>query len=480
MANQLGQIQHIVQLMLENRSLDQMLGFLYADNGNVSPLGSPFEGLTGEETNPDDTGASIGVFRISPSRTHPYQMPGADPAEGFLNTNLQLFSTDTPAPGTTPANQGFVVSFKGAIAADRAKGYSDTMPDAAPGDIMGSYTPELLPILSGLAKGFAVCDVWHSSAPTQTIPNRGFAAAATSQGHLSNNVKAYSCPSIYGRLTAKGRDWAIFGYDAAPLTRTDFPDTRTARKKHFGLFPDFLKRAAAGTLPPYTFLEPSWSQTGNSQHPNYNVAAGEALIHDVYTALRNGPGWNSTLLLITYDEAGGCYDHVAPPSGAVPPGDGAVADFGFDFTRFGVRIPAVLISPLIAAGTVYRANGPIDHTSVLKTIHDRWGTAPLTARDAAAASLGDVLTLAQPRTDDPLQGVSPPVAAVSAGLGAQPSELELILAQRYAALPIKGPHGVYEEAVAPTLATSEEIKRFVNERAAAWDAQLERLRTEEA
>ncbi|MDB5482201.1 MAG: phosphoesterase family protein [Caulobacteraceae bacterium] len=477
MADQLGQIQHIVQLMLENRSLDQMLGFLYADNGNVSPQGSPFEGLTGKETNPDDQGRPIAVFRIPPTHTHRYQMPGADPAEGFLNTNFQLFSTNTPPPGAKPTNQGFVVSFKGAIASDRAKGYKDTSPDVTPADIMGSYTPELLPILSGLAKGFAVCDVWHASVPSQTIPNRAFAAAGTSQGHVSNSVKSFTCPSIYGRLSDKGVDWAIFGYTAAPLTRLDFLDTKSADKSHFGLFADFQKRAAAGTLPAYTFLEPSWSAAGNSQHPNYDVAAGEALIHDVYTALRNGPAWASTLLIITYDEAGGTYDHVPPPANATPPGDGTVGDMGFDFTRFGVRIPAVLVSPLIAAGTVYRAAGPIDHTSVLKTIQERWGTAPLTARDAAAASLGEVLTLAQPRTDDPLQGVAPPVAKVMAPTQTAPSEMELLHAERVAALPILNAHGVYEEAAPlPVLHTSAEVTQFINQRMAAWDAQLDRLK----
>src|SRR5579859_5759747 len=145
MANQLGQIQHIVQLMLENRSLDQLLGFLYADSGNVSPLGMPFEGLTGTETNPDDTGQPVAVFKIPSTRTHPYQMPGANPAEGFLNTNLQLFSTDTPPSGAIPTNQGFVTSFKGAIASDIARGYKDTSPDVKPADIMGCYTPDLLP-----------------------------------------------------------------------------------------------------------------------------------------------------------------------------------------------------------------------------------------------------------------------------------------------------------------------------------------------
>ncbi len=92
-----------------------------------------------------------------------------------------------------------------------------------------------------------------------------------------------------------------------------------AADSHFGLFTDFQAAAAAGTLPAYTFLEPSWDASGNSQHPNYNVALGEQFIHDVYYALRNGPAWNQTLLIITYDEHGGCYDHVPPPQGAVPP-----------------------------------------------------------------------------------------------------------------------------------------------------------------
>lgn len=124
---------------------------------------------------------------------------------------------------------------------------------------------------------------------------------------------------------------------------------------------------------------------------------------DVSTALRTGPDWNSTLLVITYDEHGGCYDHVPPPSGAVPPDD-AQGEFGFDFTRFGVRVPTVLVSPLIAAGTVYRATGdtPLDHTSLLKTIEQRWNLPPLSDRDKAAPGFGDVLTLDSPRTDNPL------------------------------------------------------------------------------
>ena len=212
MPNPLGKIKHIVQVMLENRSFDQMLGFLYADTDNVSPAGQAFDGLTGRESNPDDTGRQVTVHRIQASDPHPYFMPGADPGEGFLNTNYQLFATDDPAPGAVPGNDGFVVNFKSAIASDLAKGYQDSLPGTVESDIMGMYTPELLPVLCGLARGYAVCDRWFASVPTMTMPNRAFASAATSQGHLDDSVKTFTCPSIFGRLSDAGLDWAIYGY----------------------------------------------------------------------------------------------------------------------------------------------------------------------------------------------------------------------------------------------------------------------------
>jgi phospholipase C len=475
MANQLGKIDHIVQLMLENRSFDQMLGFLYSDSGNKSPSGHAFNGLTGNEWNPDDTGQQVKVYKIQATDPHPYLMPGADPGEGFENTNYQLFSTDDPAPGAIADNKGFVINFKAAIASDLAKHYKDTLPGTEASQIMGMYTPDLLPILSGLAKGFAVCDAWFASAPTMTMPNRAFSAAATSQGHLDDHTKTYTCPSIFGRLSDKNVDWAIYGYNREPLTRHDFPDTTNAPESHFGHFRDFQNRAAAGTLPSYSFLEPSWDASGNSQHPNYDVSKGEQLIHDVYYAVRDGKAWASTLLIITYDEHGGNYDHVAPPTDATPPGDGTIGENNFDFTRFGVRVPAVLISPLIASGTVYRGTGRIDHTSVLKTIHECFGTVPLTARDKAAASLGDVLTLTNPRTDDPLKGVTPPVATSAHPNSSTPSKIDKIQAAKVAALPIRNEHGHYEES-SPALTSSAEISNFIRDRTAAWKEHVRRQR----
>ncbi|MGA8428694.1 MAG: alkaline phosphatase family protein [Candidatus Sulfotelmatobacter sp.] len=477
MANQLSSVKHIVQLMLENRSFDQMLGFLYESTGNKSPTNQPYEGLTGNESNLDDTGRAIQVYKIDNTAPHPYLMPGADPGEGFYNTNYQLFSTDDPVQGAIPANSGFVINFKAAIASDQAKKYKDTLPGTDPSEIMGMYSPEMLPVMSALARGFAVCDEWFASVPTMTLPNRAFASAATSQGHLQDNVKTFTCPSVFGSLSKNNVDWAIYGYNRDPMTRLDFPDTQDADESHFGHFRDFQTRAAAGTLPAYSFLEPSWGSNGNSQHPNYDVSLGEKLIHDTYYAVRNGKSWNDTLLLITYDEHGGNYDHVAPPWGATPPGDGTVGEYNFDFTRFGIRIPALLISPRIAAGTVFRAKrGTIDHTSVLKTIELLWNIDPLTGRDKAAPDLGDVLTLAKPRTDDPLQGIQIPVSNIVYPNQSQPSHIDLIHAAKVADLPLRNEQGSYDKHVPPDLSSSAALTDYIQARTAAWTAHLQRLR----
>jgi phospholipase C len=434
--NGLASVNSVVVLMLENRSFDHMLGYLYP--GNVTPSGQPFDGLTGTESNPGSTGQPVTVFGIEPTAPNAYYMPGADPGEGYMATNDQLYgSIDAPASGLAAPCQGFVKDFAYTL------GWQSKEPASWPivtgtveGDIMGCFTPAALPVLSALATGYAVCDQWFASVPTETLPNRAFTCAATSQGHMDDKTHTFTSPTIFGLLDAAGLGWSVYGYDEEPLTKDTFTQISSAAASHFGQFTDFQAAAAAGTLPPYVFLEPSWSSTGNSQHPNYDVALGEQLIHDVYEALRAGPGWPGTLLVITYDEHGGCFDHVPPPWGAVPP-DSTVADnasgppFGFD--RFGVRVPAVLVSPLIAPGTVYRVPGggtPLDHTSILKTVEQRWNLPTLTARDAAAPAFGDVLTLATPRTDDVLAGITIPVASGPAPAAAgTASHLESIHAE---------------------------------------------------
>jgi phospholipase C len=488
MPNQLGQIDHIVHLMLENRSFDQMLGFLYTNAKNKSLAGQDYDGLTGSESNLDSSKNEVPVFRIMPNHVSPYLMPGCDPREGFLATNLQLFEIDTPAPGAKPTNGGFVTSFENAIAYDQTHGRPESIPGVKPSDIMGMYDPSVLPVMSALAMGFAVCDAWFSSVPTETYPNRAFALTGTSMGHLKDDFKFLHTPSIFGRMSDAGLDWSAFGYNSEPFVRTDYPDTKAADLSHFGHFADFQAKAKAGTLPPYSFLEPAWGNTGNSHHPVTDVSLGEKLIYDVYQTVRTGAKWAKTLLIITYDEHGGCYDHVPPPSGATPPDAfrGDVDHLDFDFTRYGVRIPALLISPLIEKGTVFRAtNGVIDHTSVLKTLQQRWPKiAPLTKRDAAAPGLGDVLTLAAARLDDPLntddpdpkKRITPPSSGgVVAPNAALPSKLQKGQASKVAALPVRNEQGTYDHEQ-PQLATAADVSNYIRDRTAAWEMNTVRRR----
>jgi phospholipase C len=162
--------------------------------------------------------------------------------------------------------------------------------------------------------------------------------------------------------------------------------------------------------------------------------------------------------------------------GAVPPDD-SVGEWGFDFTRFGVRIPALLVSPRIAAGTVFRAKrGTMDHTSLLKTLGLRWNLDPLTARDKAAPDLGDALTLSSPRTDDPLQGVQVPVPNVAHPNSSQPSVIEKIHAAKVSQLPLRNDQGSYDQHTPPDLSSGAAIRDYIQMRTAAWKEHLQRLR----
>jgi phospholipase C len=338
-------------------------------------------------------------------------------------------------------------------------------------DIMGMYTPNQLPVLSGLAKGYAVCDFWFGSAPTETLPNRAFALMATSQGHLDDTVKVYTAQSIFNLMDANHCTWAVYGYDQLPLTQQLVADITKAPAAHFGKFQDFKSAVQTGALANFVFLEPSWESQGNSQHPNYDVAAGEALIHQVYTTLFGSSVWNQTLLIITYDEHGGCFDHVAPPSNATPP-DNLAGQYGFQFTRFGPRVPTVLVSPWIEAGTVYRvtqsgsaAPTPFDHTSVLKTVEKRFGLPPLTKRDAAAPDVGGVLTLTTPRSDNPLAGVSAPVNGNPNQIDDHVTHLQQAHAQCLSEIPNRSERkGIEHHDGYPTFKTGTEAAHFIRTR----------------
>jgi phospholipase C len=463
----LKNINHIVVVMMENRSFDHMLGFLYQASKNVSPLGQPFEGLTGKETNADATGKTVQVFPIQPTDPHPYQRPGANPGEGYLNTNSQLFSKpQAPSPITPASNNGFVTNFAYTLSWESQQDPGNVVPGTQPSAIMGVYTPQTLPILSKLATGYAVCDHWYASAPTETFPNRAFVAMATSQGFVQDKSRnIYTAPSIFTALAKKSATWSVYGYDAPPLTRGSVADITHAPETQFGEFADFQAAAKNGKLANYVFVEPQWGSSGNSQHPNYDVSKGEQFLHDVYYSLIGTPVWKQTLLVITYDEHGGCYDHVAPPETAVPP-DNSAGELNFDFKRFGLRVPTLLISPLIQAGTVFRTNSstPFDHTSILATVEARFGVASLTKRDAAAPNVGAVLTLQKARTDDPLAGVKVPVNKTALVATSDPDKFQSALAESAGDLPIDDPTGNGHHHVAPSIKTGDDAVAYARQR----------------
>ena len=480
-----SKFEHVVHLMLENRSFDHMLGYL-------KPAGPDFIGLLGLLKAPSNKAKIDGeevtwpAFQISaPTTDELYHWPGVDPGEGYVHYDTQIFGKDHLA-GSPPDASGYLADFAEVVAADKARkpprGRSYTLPE----NIMGGYLPAALPVLSALANGFAVCDEWYCSAPAHTWPNRAFAAAATSQGEVDNIVQ-------YGWMTARTifnamtddmgkKSWAIYYDGSHSHTRSNFAALHEKKfKDNFQPLGTFENLAKTGKLPCYSFIEPDFSRTGNSQHPDHDVAKGEQLIYDVYCALYNGPAWNKTLLIVTYDEHGGLYDHHAPKGKATPPGDGKNIAHDFDFTRFGPRVPAVLVSPWIPPATVFRAptdktkQKTIDHTSVIRTLYDRFDDNPkphyLTPRVADAPSLIGVLTLPAPRTDNPLNGVTPPASSPPPpGVDLTvPSALDMIEARMIAQLPILRPDGTVETAAPVLPTTSDALNAFMVDRLAAHE-----------
>ncbi|HTC20414.1 MAG TPA: alkaline phosphatase family protein, partial [bacterium] len=319
---------------------------------------------------------------------------------------------------------------------------------------------------------YAVCDHWYSSAPTETLPNRAFALMATSQGFLDDANKVYTAKSIFTLLADNNLTWAVYGYTSPPLTRNSVADITKSSDSNFGVFKDFQAAVSSGNLANFVFLEPSWDAQGNSQHPVGSLAAGDAFIQQVYQTLYGSKVWEDTLLIITYDEHGGNYDHVPPPTTAVAP-DNSNGEFGFNFQRFGVRVPAVLVSPYIEAGTVYRvtqgiggAPTPFDHTSVLKTVEKRFGLPPLTMRDAAAPDLGGVLTLSSARTDDPLAKVKAQAGPAKSPIPDHPTHLQQVQAHYLSRLPIAGHTlGVeHHENTTPKFKSGSEADAYIKKR----------------
>ena len=389
-----------------------MLGWLYADGApqpNQFLPGTnraPFQGLNPALWNPSNesyfNGAPPDKVQIA-SSAPTMTTPDVDPEEQYQYVSEQIYGTEQPNEHPAFPMMGFLVN------------YQKKVPVAESVQMMQPFSVAQLPVLSGLAKAYAVSDAWFCSVPSQTWANRSFVHAGTSNGNVDNgllpNPFDWNVFTIFNVLSDIGDTWNVYAASkiTPSLTRTMFPKLWPPEfDQHFKSFEDFQGDCKVGSLPAYSFIEPSFLDKPNDQHPPHDLAAGEQFLLSIWEAVSQSPAWNETLLIITYDEHGGTYDHVLPPWGATCPDHNSnPGREGFTFNRFGVRVPMVVVSPWIREGTVFRTDTdlPYDHTSILATLRD-WLKIPAdkmlpSKRIPNAPTLSQLLTLPSARTDLP-------------------------------------------------------------------------------
>ena len=420
-------IKHVFVLMLENRSFDHMLGFS-GITGTDAATGQPttIDGLKGTESNSFEG-------RTSTVETGATDVMAKGPGHNFLDVLEQLCGPGAvyPSGGPYPPvdNSGFVSNYVKHADANSA------------GDVMKCFSPSQLPVLNVLAREFVVCDHWFSSMPGPTGPNRMFAHAATcgvfDDGPSNAEIFGTFLPgggfkfrggNIFDQLEKAGVKYRIYANDS-------FPDVA----EHDGIswlfdgreFEDFAKDLRKSSFDAgYVFIEPSYDaldhyEDGNSQHPSGSVAAGERFIKATYEAIRNSPVWEKSLLIITWDEHGGFYDHVIPPS--APGTEERGRDHGFTFEQLGPRVPAIVVSPLIPRNLI--EHRPFDHTAIPATLRRVFNLPALGERDGLSGGVDQLAGLVA-RTDAPLTlpGVTPAGVAALA-----PTPLSAKIAPRHPA-----------------------------------------------
>lgn len=379
-------IEHVVVLMLENQSFDRMVGLIPGVDGvDVANLRS----------NPNSaTGATIKQNSSFQARMD------FDPPHDYDDVIAQIQGTGVPC-------SGFVDAF--------IKNHSTGNPN----EIMAFYDSGTLPALENLAQQFVICNRWFSSVPGPTWPNRFFVNSGTSLGHIDMpslvhfdpGIHFYDQPTVFERLSEAGKSWRIYFEDFSQTTLMLRQALYAANYSYMLSFEEDCKDAA--NFPQYTFLEPKFFWPGqNDQHPTSDIRRGDALVARIYNALRqNDELWNSTLFIVLYDEHGGFYDHVDPREAAykakaVPP-DAHVTPENFAFDLFGLRVPALLISPWLDPAIL---NGIYDHTSLLKYLTAKWGLGALGNRTPVANNFADELVWrATARTDTPATITTVPV-----------------------------------------------------------------------
>jgi phospholipase C len=418
-------VEHVFVLALENRSFDHMLGFS-GITGTDAETGQPaaIAGLSGKESN------TYNGLTFTVRQPADWIMP-IDPGHEFTDVLVQL------------CGPGAVYPPHGAYPAVNATGYADSYAKSGgatnPGEIMKCFGPGQLPVLTALATEFALCDGWRASMPGPTWPNRFFMMAASSGGldHSPSVLQIaewmtvdgfdFEHGTLFGALSRAGKTWRIYHGDQGPLAGR-FPIAAALS----GICPwdphpysKFASDVAAAGYPAqFTLIEPNYGDVasdtyrgGQSQHPLDDVRSGEQLIKSTYEALRNSPLWDTSLLIVTWDEHGGFYDHaLAVPGGAPPPGDqtvtpGDVNKFGFNFGQYGVRVPAVIVSPHIPRNLIDHRT--YDHASIPATVERIFGLPALTNRDARVRDVTSLLTLPEPRPVPEQLPEPPPAPAVA-------------------------------------------------------------------
>ena len=379
---------------MSSRSFDHMLGGLKFAYPRIN-------GLNGSESNPDTNG---NLVKVQPNAQFQGQLT-PDPGHSYPDVDFQIFGGAPPEPQRVANMQGFVKDY-----------FSQTKDVNRSHNIMYYFTPDKLPVLTTLAAQFAVFNGWFSSIPGPIICNRAFAHYGTSFGHVGRDIFYVPDPgilSIYERMIQAGHTAKIYYYDEQSSTM----EVVSLLKKNpeiFGRYNQFISDCDSGALPEYSFVEPCYNiHTGvdgglilaSDQHPDHDVREGERFIANTYNAIRTNPAlWQSTALLIVYDQHGGIYDHVVPPActpdGYTAPASATGTGTPFSFDRLGVRVPAVLVSPWIPRGTIVPgiedpANARIfEHASIPATVTNFFlkGDAKRTVREEQASSFLDLLS----------------------------------------------------------------------------------------
>jgi phospholipase C len=439
---------HVVLVLFENRSFDNLLGRLYAP-GEVPS----FEGVLDRDlSNPippwAEHGSERGVVHYEVATG--MDAPNPDPGEEYQHTNVQLFNVldeanrfkdamdmvapfNAPPEGRAPTMDGFVTDYISYFTVEmgRQPTYDEYQ------QIMTGYTPEQVPVLSQIARGFGVFDHWFSEVPSQTMANRSFWTAASASGFVLNRpttnfMHHNHAETLFERLEQHGKSWKVYVLEPDPISFTGLIHMARLKDRFatkFVPFSEFEQDAANGTLPNFSMIEPNLLAGHCDYHPAFArallagmevpvdppsaILAGEAFLARIYDAVRSArsPGGSNvfnTTLFIGWDEPGGTYDHVPP--GRVPPPDPSAPEgqLGFRFDRSGYRVPAIIVSPWVREGAVF--TDEYRHTSMIATLRDVWALgAPLTDRDGAARTFHHLLDLDLPRDPSSWPEVTPEV-----------------------------------------------------------------------